>query len=160
MKFIKTSATSLISNIPLTESMDIALDLILCQPNPCTYQAWPETIFSHCRIPNTFLFNGLLYDQPDEVAMGCPLVSQLANLFMGYHEQSWIANYDGPNVSFYRRYVDGTFCVFNNVTGALSFFDYLNIQRKNIKFTLKKEQDNNTCTTSIFHKNPIPRLFY
>ena len=105
--------------------------------------------------------------------MGSPLAPVLANLFMGYHEGNWITNYDGPNVLFYRRYVDDIFCVFNNDTDALSFFNYLNLQHKNIRFTLEKEQDNKlpfldilitkdanseTCTTSIFHKKTYTGL--
>ena len=33
-----------------------------------------------------FLFNGDLYNQIDGVAMGSPLGSTLANLFIGHHE--------------------------------------------------------------------------
>ena len=46
--------------------------------------------------------------------MGSPLAPVLANLFMGHHEKTWLDNYSLSEVVFYRRYVDDTFCLFNN----------------------------------------------
>ena len=41
----------------------------------------------------------------------------------------------------YKRYVDDTFCLFNNASEASIFLDYLNKQHPNIKFTSKLEQN-------------------
>ena len=60
---------------------------------------------------------------------------------MGHHEKIWLENYQGPEVIFYRRYVDDTFCLFNNEHDALLFFDYINSQHRNIKFTMEKEEN-------------------
>ena len=46
--------------------------------------------------------------------MGSPLAPVLANLFLGHHENIWLNKYQGPSLQFYRRYVDDTFCLFNN----------------------------------------------
>ena len=54
----------------------------------------------------------------------------------------WLQNYQGPSVPFYRRYVDDTFCVFNTENEAKLFFDFLNSQHPNIKFTMEKETNN------------------
>ena len=51
-----------------------------------------------------------------------PLAPVLANLFMGYHEKEWLQKYKDPKVLFYRRYVDDTFCLFNNDNDASRFF--------------------------------------
>ena len=58
--------------------------------------------------------------------MGLPWVALapvLANLFMGHHEKNWLDNFSSSQVLFYRRYVDDTFCLFNNEDDALSFFE-------------------------------------
>ena len=53
-----------------------------------------------------FLFNGNYYDQIDDVAMGSPLGPVLANLFMEYHEKTWLEEFKTCEVVLYRRYVD------------------------------------------------------
>ena len=53
-----------------------------------------------------------MYDQVDEVAMGSPLAPILANIFMGYHENEWIRNYNYGGLFYYKRYVDDIFAVF------------------------------------------------
>ena len=53
---------------------------------------------------------------------------------MRFYEQRWLQNYHGPNVLFYRRYVDDTFCVFDNEHDAKIFFNHINNQHPNIKF--------------------------
>ena len=73
--------------------------------------------------------------------MGSPLAPVLANLFMGHHEKDWLQKYKGPEVRFYRRYVDDTFCLFNNDNDASQFFDFINSQHTNIKFTMEKEEN-------------------
>jgi hypothetical protein len=71
-----------------------------------------------------FLFDGVLYKQVDGVAMGSPLGPLFANIFLSFHEKSWLA--DCPSVFkpiFYRRYVDDCFLIFtshNHVTPFLS----------------------------------------
>ena len=84
------------------------------------------------------MFSGKVFDQIDGVAMGSPLTPVLANLLLGHHENMWLKNYQGPSVPFYRRYVDDTFCVFNTENEAILFFDFLNLQHPNIKFTMEK----------------------
>ena len=62
----------------------------------------------------------------DGVAICSQLAPVLANLFMGHHEKNWLQQYDGPAIYFYRRYVDDTFCLFNNEKDSLEFFHYIN----------------------------------
>ena len=130
-----------------------------------------KELFSFATAQTHFLFNGSFYDQIDGVAMGSPLAPVLANLFMGSHEKIWLENYTGPNVLFYRRYVDDIFCLFNNEHEAMSFFHYLNTQHPNITFTFEKQDNgklsfldvlldisNNPCITSVFHKKTYTGL--
>ena len=103
--------------------------------------------------------------------MGSPLAPILANLFLGFHEETWINNFDKSRLLLYKRYVDDTFCVFNNEQDAMLFFDFINSQHPNIKFTFEKQTDgklsfldiliNNSssdCVFSVFHKKTYTGL--
>ena len=96
--------------------------------------------------------------------MGSPEAPVLANLFIGYHEQLWLENYDETSVLFYHRYVNDTFCVFHNEHDAILFIDYLNRQHVNIKFTFEKEKNGRlpfldvSVTTTTFHKTTYTGL--
>ena len=87
------------------------------------------------------LFDGNFYDQIDGVAMGSPLGSVLANLFMGFHENQWISDFTYSIVLLYRRYVDDIICLFYCENDAIKFFDFFNTRHPNIKFTFEKQVD-------------------
>ena len=110
-------------------------------PNLKLNQSCLKKLFMFATAETHFSFNGVFYDQTDGIAMGSSLAPVLANLFMGHHEKIWLENYQGPEVIFYRRYVDDTFCLFSNKLDALLFFDYINSQQRNIKFTMEKEEN-------------------
>ena len=86
-----------------------------------------------------FIFNNKIYNQIDGVSMGPPLAPILANLFMGYHEKDWIEKAQVAKPTFYKRYVDDIFAVFESELDPETFHTYLNTKHKNIKFTCKKQ---------------------
>ena len=132
---------SLFTNTPLNESIDLDVSYILEANKNLTFSKTDLTkLFSIVTSQTHFLFDGKVYDQIDGVAMGSPLAPVLANLFQGHHENIWLNKYQGPSVHFYRPYVDDTFCLFNTEHDAISFFDFLNSQHPNIKFTMKRKQ--------------------
>jgi hypothetical protein len=91
-----------------------------------------------------FLFDGVLYKQVDGVAMGSPLGPLFANIFLSFHEKSWLA--DCPSVFkpiFYRRYVDDCFLIFTLHGHVTPFLSYLNSKHPNIQFT--HELERNSC---------------
>ncbi|XP_068735304.1 uncharacterized protein [Montipora capricornis] len=132
---------SLFTNIPLIESIDLAVDYIM-KGNPDIKLGRENLtkLFFFATAQTHFSFLGNFYDQIDGVAMGSPLSPVLANLFMGHHEKRWLENYNS-GIKFYRRYVDDTFALFNTEQDALSFFSYINSQHPNIKFTMEKEEN-------------------
>ena len=75
---------SLFTNIPLKESIDLAVSYILeGNKNLKLSQTDLTKLFSIVTSQTHFLFDGNVYDQIDGVAMGSPLAPVLANLFFG-----------------------------------------------------------------------------
>ena len=111
---------SLFTNIPLLQSIEIAVDYILMgNLNIKLSKDNLKELFLIATAQTHFLFQGNYYDQIDGVATGSQLALVLANLLMGHHERIWLQQYDGPAIYFYRRYVDSTaFCLFNNEKDA------------------------------------------
>ena len=66
----------------------------------------------------------------------------LANLFTGFHEQSWIEQATIVKPVFYNRSVDDIFVIFESESDAHAFYIYLNTRYENIKFTLEKGKGN------------------
>ena len=84
---------SLFTNIPLDETISLAVDLILSNnPNIKTTRAELSRLFEFCTKQTHFFLNDQLYDQLDGVAMGSLLAPALANLFLGHHEANWLLN--------------------------------------------------------------------
>ena len=71
--------------------------------------------------------------------MVSPLAPVLASLFMGHNEKLWLENVEGTPTSYYRRYVDDIFSVFNNSFEAKELFNYITTRHPNIKFTMETE---------------------
>ena len=163
---------SLFCNIPLLETIDLAVDLIHANNiNFPINKTELKQLFLFATSETHFLFNGSYFDQIDGVSMGSPLAPVLANLFLSHHERTWLSNFKDSSVLFYRRYVDDIFCMFHNEPDALLFFNYLNLQHPNIKFTFEKEDNNqisfldiritksaDRCITSVFHKKTYTGL--
>ena len=116
--------------------------IIWHHPNLKISKSQLRKLFSFATSQTHFLFDGQYYDQIDGLSMGSPLgPTTMANVFMGYHEQDWLAKFPGPPVLFYKRYIDDVICVFQNEENALKFLTYLNSKHPNIKFTIEKENE-------------------
>ena len=92
-------------------------------------------------LPTTnYLFDGIVYQQVDGVAMGSPLSPSLANTFLAHSEQIWLN--DCPNEFkpvYHKRYVGDIFAQFRSPHHLENFNEYLNTKHANIKFTNEKE---------------------
>ena len=145
---------SLFTNIPLRKCIDLAVSYITDgNTNLKLSKVDLVKLFSIATAQTHFLFDGKVFDQRDGVAMSSPLAPVLTNLFLGHHDHSWLSKYKGPSIRFYRRYVDDTFCLFNNEHDASLFFDFLNSQHDNITFTMEKESNNTLAFLDVFINN-------
>ena len=119
------------------------------------------------------LLDQQFYKQHDGVAMGSPLGSTFANVFLCCHEKIWLQNCPSEfKPVIYRRYVDDTFPFFRSKYHIEKFRNYLNRQHKNIKFTsetqkknsmsfvdIKITRDNNKFLTSVYLKPTFSGVF-
>ena len=111
---VSFGVTSLFTNIPLSETIKLTVDLIkTSQPDLNISEKDLTSLFKFATCETHFLFRGKFYDQIDGVEMGSPLAPALAYLFMGHYEREWLSNYDGVSPSYYTRYVHDIFAVFN-----------------------------------------------
>ena len=162
---------SLFTNIPLSETIDIAVKLILENKKDLKFSENELTkLFRFARAQTHFWFHGKIFDQVDGVATCSPLGPASVNLFMGYFEQKWLESDDGRLVKFYRKYVDDIFCLFENEHQAQTFLNFLNIQHPNLKFTIEKEYmkqlpfldvlntRSDRLTTSVYRKSTFTGL--
>ena len=141
---------SLFTDIPLQETIDV----------------WVENLFqdrahvdllkdSFCELltrtmsESLILFDQQFYEQHHGVAMGSPIGTTLANVFLCYHEKIWLQNCPSEfKPVIYRKYVDHTFLLFRS-KHIEKFQNYLNRHHKNIKFTSETKNENSISFLDI-----------
>ena len=89
---------------------------------------------------SSFTFNNKFYNQVDGVAVGSPLAPILAIIFLSYHEENWLNKCPIEfKPSFYRRYVDDIFVLFESHESAHSSCEYISCKQQNINITAEQE---------------------
>ena len=88
---VSYDVTGLFTNIPLQETIDIAINLIFNHnPNLNITKKELKKIFLFATSHTRFIFNSKFYNQIDGVAIGSPLAPVLANIFMGFYKSKWL----------------------------------------------------------------------
>ena len=123
---VSYDVTSLFTNIPLQETIVIAINLIF-NPNPNLNITRKELkkLFLFATSQTHFIFNSKFYNQIDGVAMGSPLAPVLANIFMGFHKSKWLNEYNLNKPKFYLRYIDNILADIENEQDLLKFLNFL-----------------------------------
>ena len=86
------------------------------------------------------VFDGIIHQQVDGVAIGSPLGPSLANVFLAYYEQIWFNDCpDEFKPVYFKRYVDDIYVLFWSPHHLQKFNECLNTKHANIKFTSEKE---------------------
>ena len=87
--------TSLFTNIPLQQTIAIAINLIFnLNPNLNNTRNELNKLFLFATSQAHFIFNSKFYNQIDGVVVGSPLAPVLANIFIGFHESKWLNEYN------------------------------------------------------------------
>ncbi|XP_075442477.1 solute carrier family 12 member 7 isoform X2 [Ascaphus truei] len=93
---------------------------------------------------NYFLFDTTYYLQTRGTAMGTSFAPSYANLFMGYWEHAHIFSHTNSfrkNITFYRRFIDDLFLIWEGDTRSLTeFVDQLNKNDYNLHFTFSHHE--------------------
>jgi hypothetical protein len=101
-----------------------------------------STLVRVCLRSTFFTFRGSFYEQTEGMAMGSPLSLVVANLYMEHFEGQALDSFP-LKPKGWRRYVDDTNFLWPHGRNNLNeFFDPLNSQHENIKFTMEIEKDN------------------
>ena len=62
-----------------------------------------------------FKFNDNIYQPPKGIAMGSPISSIIAEIFLQYYENIFIKHlFESKNIIYYTRYVDDIFIIYDN----------------------------------------------
>ena len=166
---------SLFTNIPLDETIDITVTKLFS--NSTHFHGFNSNDFTKLlklSVKNChFLFNGVLHEQIDGAATGSMLGLLFADIFLSWHERSWLELCPADfKPVLYRRYVDDCFLLFRSNNHINAFLNFLNRQHPNIVFTVENEvnkslsfldvkitRDNGSFTTSVFHKSTFTGLY-
>ena len=149
--FVSYNVTSLFTNIPLQETIHIAIKLIFKHnPNLNITKKELKKLSLFATSQTHFIFNRKFYNQTDGVAMVSPLALVLANIFMGFHKSKWFNEYNLNKPKFYLRYVDDILAAFDNEQDSLNFLDFLNKRHTNIKFTIEKQIKHSIAFLDVF----------
>ena len=160
---------ALFTNIPLDETIDICVKKVFKTPDTLVKGISKNDfrdLLNLATKESFFMFNNKFYIQVDGVAMGSPLGPILANIFLSHHEENWLNKCPIKfKPSFYRRYVDDIFVLFESSESADSFREYMSSKHQNINFTVEKEnvgsfsfldvkicRKNGKFVTSVFRK--------
>ena len=148
---VSYDVTSLFTNIPLQETIDIAINLIFNHDrNLNITKKELKKHFLFATSQTHFVFNVKFYNQVDGVAMGSPLAPALANIFMGFYESKSLNEYNLHKPKFYLRYVDDILPAFEKEQDSLNFLNFLNNKHPNIKFTSEKQVNHSITFFDVF----------
>ena len=129
---------SLFSNIPLNETINNCIS-DLHNKNLYNGKFSKRDLFKLLETAaskSCFIFDYPLYKQVGGVAMGSPLGHALENIFSCHYEKEWLGNCSLPfKTMICKRYVDDILVLFSLKRTPTTFVDYMNKQRKCLKFT-------------------------
>ena len=134
---------SLFTNIPLEETINICTNFLYNNEDVIEgiNKSEFKNLLSLATQESYFIFNDVLYKQKDGVAMGSPLGSTMANVFLSFYEVKWLEQCPKEfKPVFYRRYVDDIFVLFESAEHLSKFRDYFNTRHPNMSFSFEQEK--------------------
>ena len=135
----------LFTNTPLQETIDLCVQKLFEDKN--YIDGLPKDLFREmltATMTESFiLFDNKYYEQLNGVAMGSPLAPTFGNIFLCVHKILWLEKCPPEfRPVTYKRYVDDTSLLFQNINQIEKFKYYLNLQHANINYTSETEMNN------------------
>ncbi|CAF2496372.1 unnamed protein product [Rotaria sp. Silwood2] len=164
---------SLFTNVPLTYIIDFVLDQIhpTCkksclklpraeQCRKCKQNVDFRTLLEEATSKTHFTFNNKMNVQHNGVAMGAPLASVIADIFMTHLETTLMDKLTQLGVCEWYRYVDDTFVLINKNANVDNMLSILNDFHPSIKFTRKiEDNDKLEFLDAQVIRSPEPQCF-
>ena len=130
---------SLFTNVPIEGAVQAVLRKLESDPTlaDCTKltPAKIADLLDFVLRSTYFQYNGSIYEQREDAAMGNPVSTVIANLYMEIFEAQAIESAPSkPKI--WKRYVDDTFTILDR-DRDYSFLQHLNSQQPTIRFTMK-----------------------
>ncbi|CAF4389133.1 unnamed protein product [Rotaria sp. Silwood2] len=140
-KMVSFDITSLYTNIPVNETIDIILKHLYNdeRPPPTIKKNDMKKLLEFVTEKSHFIFNGKIYDQVDGVSMGSPLAPLLAEIFLQEFEKKHLPLFDLMGIGYWKRYVDDNFVLLHPRVCPDYVCDQLSKCHASIKFTVAKE---------------------
>ena len=144
---------SLFTNVPVEETINIISSLAYDETKSDLFvsnlnKGQLTELLRVCTKKSHFLFNRVVYDQVDGVAMGSPLGPIFANAFMDNFEKCHMQKLRELGVVHWYRYMDDTFVILNKKDDLNGVLD-LNNQHQCIKFTYECENNNSIAFLDV-----------
>ena len=134
----------LFTNIPLEETINICTNLLYNNEDVIEGISKSEfkNLLSLATQESYFIFNDVLYNQKDDVAMGSPFGPTMANVFLSFYEIKWLEQCPKEfKPVFYRRYVDDIFVLFESAEHLSKFRNYFNTFDSNMSCSFEQEKN-------------------
>ena len=135
----------LFTNVPLDETIETYVNKLSTSNQTVSGLNKQQVleILSLTTKENVILFDQKYYSQIDGVAISSPLGPTLTNIFLCYHETTWLKNCPKSfKPVYYKRCVDDIFVLFEKPEQVSRFVKYMNKRHKNIYFPFETEKDN------------------
>ena len=151
---------SLFTNVPVAETLDIIINQLFPATDSIYHEFTKSDFFSLLKLAvddSYFSFDNQLYKQVEGMAMGSPLGPIFANIFLSYHERSWLQACPIQPL-LYRRYVDDTLWLLPPNSDLNQLMSFMNSRHPNMHFTHELESNNsiNFIGLTITHSPETP----
>ena len=156
-RIVSFDITSLFTNIPLTDTIEIILRKLYKDHCSCPASKEEGSITNKCSTCTNkdnmrwlittatarthFHFNGKIYQQHNGVSMGSPLGPLLADIFLLHLEEHLMDELHANGLVYYKRYVDDIFAIIKEGTNINRLMEILNSFHKSIQFTYELENN-------------------
>ena len=165
--------SSLFTNVPLDETIQICLDKLYALANHQSYRDLFWKIYLFLPLRGAILCLKASTTTRSMEWQWDPLFRTGFGQYLYVRFRGKMGNENGARPTIWFRYVDDTFTLFPNKDTAVQFLSYLNTRHKNIQFTTEFEQDeeipfldvlikrqpNNSFSTSIYRKKTFTGLY-
>ena len=144
ISMVSFDVESLFTNVPIDAAVQAALQRLENDPSladrTTLTPAQIADLLTFVLRPTYFQYNGSIYEQKDGAAMGSPVSTVIANLYMeSFEEQAITTSSYKPTI--WKRCVDDTFTILDR-GNVDDFLQHLNNQQPSIRFTMETENNN------------------